>query len=111
MSEDNSSTIIQPLCSFREFGFDKMSVLIGVLVSVVAGAFMFPFSLGALGFSAVGPVAGSVASWGIGGLGGGAAFGFATLQSIAMIPFTAATYGAIGGAVVGVVGSIVALIV
>ena len=74
----------------------------GVLLFAAAGAVVGPVALGVLGFSAVGPVAGSVAAMGIGGVGGGAAWGFATVQSIAMVPLMATKVGAVAGAVAGV---------
>lgn len=73
----------------------------------IIGCFAAPVGLSLLGFSALGPVAGSVASMGVGGAGGGAAWGFATLQSIAMTAGLSAKIGAASGAVVGVVKSLV----
>ena len=71
------------------------------------GAVAAPVGLSLLGFSAIGPVAGTVASWGIGGAGGGAAWGFATVQSVAMTSFMTAKIGAVSGAVLGAAKSLV----
>ena len=79
----------------------KMENLYWVAGGAVVGVVAAPVGLSLLGFSAIGPVAGSVASIGIGGAGGGAAWGFATLQSIAMTTGSSSMLGAAGGAVVG----------
>lgn len=79
-----------------------MEQIATVAVCVGVGVVVAPVGLSLLGFSAIGPVAGSVASWGIGGAGGGAAWGFATVQSVAMTSFLTAKIGAVAGAVVGV---------
>jgi hypothetical protein len=44
---------------------------------------------------------------GIGGAGGGAAWGFATVQSVAMTTFMSAKIGALAGAAVGVAKAMV----
>jgi hypothetical protein len=75
--------------------------------AAAVGAVAAPVGLSLLGFSAIGPVAGSVASWGIGGAGGGAAWGFATVQSVAMTTFMSAKIGAVSGAVLGAAKSLV----
>jgi hypothetical protein len=76
-----------------------------VPIAVIIGALLFPPVLLVLGFSSIGPAAGSFAAWGIGGVGGGALYLWSILQSIAMIPLAALKLGAIIG---GVVGSLVA---
>lgn len=77
----------------------------------VAGAVAVPVALGATGFSAIGPVAGTIASWGIGGAGGGALWAWSVAQSVAMTTGLSTVVGAAGGAVVGVVGGVVAFFV
>jgi hypothetical protein len=84
-----------------------MEYLKWVAGGAAIGAVVAPVGLSLLGFSAIGPVAGSIASWGIGGAGGGAAWGFATLQSVAMTAGSSVAIGATGGAVAGAVKSAV----
>lgn len=85
-----------------------MKSLYWVLGGAVIGAVVAPVGLSLLGFSAIGPVAGTVASMGVGGAGGGATWGFATLQSIAMTAGLSTKLGAAGGATVGAVKSLLA---
>ena len=84
----------------------KMEKLYWVAGCTVVGVVAAPVGLFLLGFSAIGPVAGTVASMGIGGAGGGAAWGFATLQSIAMTAGLSAKIGAVGGAAIGAAKSL-----
>jgi hypothetical protein len=84
-----------------------MESLWWIVGGAAAGAVVAPVGLSVLGFSAIGPVAGTVASWGIGGAGGGAAWGFATIQSIAMTSFMTAKIGTVTGAVLGAAKSLV----
>ena len=67
-----------------------MDNLYWIAGGALVGAVFTPVGLSALGFSAIGPVTGTVASWGIGGAGGGAAWGFATVQSVAMTSLASA---------------------
>jgi hypothetical protein len=77
-----------------------------IIGGALVGAVVAPVTLGVLGFSAIGPVAGTIASYGVGGVGGGATIGFSTLQSIAMTSFVSAKIGAVCGATVGAAKSI-----
>ncbi len=78
-------------------------MLILIPLGLVCGGLIFPPLLGLLGFSFIGPAAGSFAAWGIGGAGGGALYLWSVVQSIAMIPYAALQVGAVIGTVIGTV--------
>ncbi len=74
----------------------KQEAVLGLL----GGAVALPFTLWSLGFGILGPTAGSVAAWGVGGAGGGAVLGFGPLQSLGMRPHLSALVGAVIGVLV-----------
>jgi hypothetical protein len=79
-----------------------MEFIFSTLKDSILGAFLLPAGLLLLGFTPLGPLAHSFASLGIGGAGGGAAFGFSFFQWLGMKPLIALLWGAISGAVVGI---------
>jgi hypothetical protein len=82
-----------------------LSLLVFFLFCAAAFAVTGPAALGYVGFAAIGPTAGSIASMGIGGAGGGATLGFSSLQSVAMGGSTAKICGGVGAAVGAMSGS------
>jgi hypothetical protein len=67
---------------------------------LLSGAVALPVTLWSLGFGVLGPSAGSVAAWGVGGAGGGAVLGFGVLQSLGMRPCVSASIGAVVGVLI-----------
>jgi hypothetical protein len=70
------------------------------VLGLLSGAVALPFALWSLGFGLLGPTAGSVAAWGVGGAGGGAFLGFGPLQSLGMRPHVSAAVGAVIGVLI-----------
>ncbi|KAF3289959.1 hypothetical protein TWF970_003702 [Orbilia oligospora] len=89
--------MVTPVASYFFDGIRGTAEVAAYTVAPVVGYFVVPFALGAVGFSAIGPVAGSyAAAWqsSIGVVQAGSTF--AALQSAAMTGGVSVAGGAIG---------------